>query len=143
MVRTKNWIKLLWLCFCAATSYVTSPIKWPHTRPIALGFLEIPPSGNYFPPSLNLFFIMHPLRQLTLNFELRVEFFCVQTCFHMRIPKLSCLSACPYYPEKRNLPTFVNISPTVVIDTSMERSLRVLHHGNPPKNDFLFEQVRN
>ena len=26
---------------------------------------------------------------------------------------------------------FVNISPTLVIDTSMERSSRVLHHGNP------------
>ena len=27
--------------------------------------------------------------------------------------------------------SFVNISPTLVIDTSMERSSRVLHHGNP------------
>ena len=26
---------------------------------------------------------------------------------------------------------FVNISPTLVIDTSMERSSRVLHHGKP------------
>ena len=40
------------------------------------------------------------------------------------------LSICPY-PEKRNHPSFVNISPTLVIDTSMERSSRVLHHGNP------------
>ena len=30
-------------------------------------------------------------RQLTLIFELRVEFFCVPTCFHVRIPK-PCLS---------------------------------------------------
>ena len=41
---------------------------------------------------------------------------------------------CPYpefpYAEKRNRPGFVNISPTLVIDTSMERSSRVLHHGN-------------
>ena len=37
------------------------------------------------------------------------------------------LSICPY-PEKRNYPSFVNISPTLVIDTSMERSSRVLHH---------------
>ena len=29
-----------------------------------------------------------------------------------------------------NHPGFVNISPTIVIDTSMERSSRVLHHGN-------------
>ena len=27
--------------------------------------------------------------------------------------------------------SFVNISPTLVIDTSMERSSRILHHGNP------------
>ena len=39
------------------------------------------------------------------------------------------VSVCPY-PEKGNHPCFVNISPTLVIDTSMERSSRVLHHGN-------------
>ena len=32
---------------------------------------------------------------------------------------------------KRWYHSFVNISPTLVIDTSMERSSRVLHHGNP------------
>ena len=40
-----------------------------------------------------------------------------------------CLSIYPY-PEKRNHHSFVNISPTLVIDTSMERSSRVLHHWN-------------
>ena len=40
------------------------------------------------------------------------------------------LSVCPH-PEKRNPLSFVNISPTLVIDTSMEWSTRVLHHGNP------------
>ena len=40
------------------------------------------------------------------------------------------LSICPY-PEKRYQHSFINISPTLVIDTSMERSSRVLHHGNP------------
>ena len=34
------------------------------------------------------------------------------------------------YPEKRNRPVFVDISPTLVIDTTMERSSRVLQHGN-------------
>ena len=68
-------------------------------------------------------------RQLTTNFELWVEIFCVPTCFHMRIPK-PCLSVCPH-PEKRNHHSFVNVSPTLVIDTSMERSSRVLQHGNP------------
>ena len=41
-----------------------------------------------------------------------------------------CLSIC-LYPEKRNHHSFVNISPALVIDTSIERSSRVLHHGNP------------
>ena len=68
-------------------------------------------------------------RQLTTNFELWVEIFCVPTCFHVRIPK-PCLSVCPY-PEKRYHHSFVNISPTLVIDTSMERCSRVLQHWNP------------
>ena len=37
---------------------------------------------------------------------------------------------CPY-PEKRNRLGFVDISSTLVIDASMERSSRVLQHGNP------------
>ena len=41
-----------------------------------------------------------------------------------------CPSVCPH-PEKRYHHSFVNISPTLVIDTSMERSSRVLHLGNP------------
>ena len=39
------------------------------------------------------------------------------------------VSVCPY-PEKRNHLSFVNISPTLVIDTSIERSSRVLQHEN-------------
>ena len=35
--------------------------------------------------------------------------------------------------------SFVNISPTLVIDTSMERFSRVLHHGNPKIKNFKFE----
>ena len=34
--------------------------------------------------------------------------------------------------------SFVNVSPTLVIDTSMERSSRVLHHGNPEIWFFFF-----
>ena len=41
---------------------------------------------------------------------------------------------CPYpefpYAEIRNRPGFVNISPTLVIDTSTEKSSRVLQHEN-------------
>ena len=76
-------------------------------------------------------------RRLTTNFELWVEIFCVPTCFHVRIPKL-CLSVCPHL-EKRYHHSFVNISPTLVIDTSMERSSRVLHHGNQ-KICFFFHK---
>ena len=92
-------------------------------------------------------------RRLTTNFELWVEIFCVPTCFHVRIPK-PCLSVCPSvhlsvcpsvcpHPEKRYHHSFVNISPTLVIDTSMERSSRVLHHGNPKIWFFFFLIVRN
>ena len=84
-------------------------------------------------------------RRLTTNFELWVEIFCVPTCFHVTIPKpcLSvcpsvCLSVCPH-PEKRYHHSFVNISPTLVIDTSMERSSRVVHHGKP-KIRFFFQK---
>ena len=49
-----------------------------------------------------------------------------------------CLSVCQH-PEKRSHHSFVNISPTFVIDTSMEMSSRVLHHGNP-KIWFFFQK---
>ena len=49
-----------------------------------------------------------------------------------------CLSVCPH-PKKRYHHSFVNISPTLVIDTSMERSSRVLHHGKP-KIWFFFQK---
>ena len=50
-------------------------------------------------------------------------------CRHVSIWLLkSCLSV---PREKKNHPSFVNISLTLVIDTSMERSSRVLQHGNP------------
>ena len=39
--------------------------------------------------------------------------------------------------------SFVNISPTLVIDTSMERFSRVLHHGNQKIGFFFFKKVRN
>ena len=39
--------------------------------------------------------------------------------------------------------SFVNISPTLVIDTSMERSSRVLQHGNSKIWFFSFQKVRN
>ena len=53
------------------------------------------------------------------------------------------VSVCPY-PEKRYHHSFVNISPTLVIDTSMERSSRVLHHANPKIwFFFFFKKVRN
>ena len=47
-------------------------------------------------------------------------------------------SVCPH-PEKRYHHSFVNISPTLIIDTPMERSSRVLHHGNP-KIWFFFQK---
>ena len=53
---------------------------------------------------------------------------------------------CPYpdfpYAEKRNRPGFVDISPTSVIDTSTERSLRVLQYGNQKKLTFFFLSLK-
>ena len=43
------------------------------------------------------------------------------------------------YAEKRNLPGLVDISPTLVIVTSTERSSRVLQHGS----HFFSKKVRN
>ena len=41
-----------------------------------------------------------------------------------------------------NYLSFVNISPTLVIDTSMERSSRVLHHGNPKIRVFFQKSLK-
>ena len=80
-------------------------------------------------------------RQLTTNFELK--YILCADMFHMRIPK-PCLPICPY-PEKRNHPGFVNISPTLVNDTSMERSSQVASYYTieTQKFDFFFFKVRN
>ena len=69
---------------------------------------------------------------LTLNFELLVEFFfCVPTCFHTRIP----MSVRTPRKEITLALSISVISPTVIIDTSIERFSRVLQHGNA-KNRF-------
>ena len=63
-------------------------------------------------------------RRLTTNFELWVEIF---VCRHVSIRGFQnrvCL-----HPDKRYHHSFVNISPTLVIDASMERSSRALQHG--------------
>ena len=52
------------------------------------------------------------------------------------------VSVCPY-PEKRYHHSFVNMSPTLVIDTSMERFSRVLQHGNPKIWRKKLKKVRN
>ena len=44
------------------------------------------------------------------------------------------------YPEKSNHPSFVNISPTVIIDASMERSSQVLQHK---KKSISFQKSLN
>ena len=49
--------------------------------------------------------------------------------------KIDEIEFCPFpespYSKKRNHLNFIDISPTLLIDTSMERSSRVLQHGNP------------
>ena len=61
--------------------------------------------------------------QLTPKFELWFNIF-VYRHFHAT----SEIASVRPYPEKRNQLSFVNISPTFVINTSMERSSRVLRH---------------
>ena len=119
--------------------YVEAPIQVTQFLAGIPQFSYLPPLQiNYASPTSGE---AYRDRRLTTNFEFWVEIFCVPTCFHVRIPKpclsvrpsvcLSvCLSVCPH-PEKRYHHSFVNISPTLIIDTSMERSSRVLHHGNP------------
>ena len=82
------------------------------------------------------YYVSNSDRELTLiflSFELKY-LVSRHVSIIMRIPK-SCLFVCPY-PKKRNHPIFVNITPTVAIDISIERSSRVLQHENP-KIDFL------
>ena len=78
-------------------------------------------------------------RQLTTNFELK--FFVCRHVSMWGFQNPVCLSICPY-PEKRNHHSFVNISPTLVIDTSIERSSRVPQHGHS-KIWIFFKKVRN
>ena len=47
---------------------------------------------------------------------------------------------CPY-PEKRNRSGIVNISVTLVIDTSMKMSSRVLQHGNPKNWNWILNCI--
>ena len=84
-------------------------------------------------------FIMHPCHprmhtyrdlQLTPNFELWGEIFVWTHISIWGFQNRVCPSVCPY-PEKRNHLSFVNTSPTLLIDISMERSSRVLQHENP------------
>ena len=94
----------------------------------------------------NCIFIASPLfgdayndRQLTLNLELWVKIFlCVDMFPYEDSEIVSVRLSVRSYPEKINHPSFVNISPTIVIDTSMERSSQILKHGRQ-KFEFLIK----
>ena len=70
-------------------------------------------------------------QQLTTNFELWVEILCADM-FPYEDSKTP--SVCPY-PEKINHNSFVNNSPTLVIDTSM-KGLHEYYNMETPKLDF-------
>ena len=74
-------------------------------------------------------------RRLTTNFELK--FFVCRHVSMWGFQNRVCLSV--RTPRKENHHSFVNICPTLVIDTSMERSSRVLQHGNP-NFDYFFKK---
>ena len=72
------------------------------------------------------------------------EYYSVETPnFDFFLSKKFEIEFCPYpdfpYAEERNRPGFVDICPTLVIDTSTERFSRVLQHGNH-KFDFFFQK---
>ena len=78
--------------------------------PVAIMYVSAS-SGYAFPWSGDAF----SDRQLAPNFELWAEqIFCVATGDMFPYEDSKILSVCPY-PEKRNHPGFVNISPTLVI----------------------------
>ena len=64
--------------------------------------------------------------------------------FHFPHEDSKTLSVCPY-PEKRNHHSYANVSPTLVIDTSMEMPSQVLQHRKleTQKCNFSFKKVRN
>ena len=97
------------------------------SRPAAWNY--VPDQSYYASPSSG---DAYRDRQLTTNFDLLGGNFLCADMFPNEDSKTVsvCPSVCPY-PEKRNHLSFVNISPTLVIDTSMERSSRVLQHENP------------
>ena len=67
----------------------------------------------------------------------------MQTCFHVRIPKLCLavhLSVRIQRKEISDHHRFVNISPTLVFDTSMERSSRVAATSWELKNLNFFQK---
>ena len=78
---------------------------------------------------------MHPRppgRHLREILSFRLKFSCLATRFHIRIPK-TYLSVRLYplsvsTPRKEIRPDFINISPTLVIDTSLEGASLVLQY---------------
>ena len=65
--------------------------------------------------------------QLTFNFELWIEIFCVPTCFHMRIPKL-CLSV-PQENKSPLLHPYQSYTSNWCINRKVFTSTYLLQHG--------------
>ena len=119
---------------------------WQRVHQSKVNIVHSPSTNDYL-----LFYYASPSsgeayrdRRLTTNFEfLSWNFLCADMfpCEDSETVSVR-PSVCPY-PEKRYHHSFVNISPSLVIDTSMERSSRVLQHGNPKIWFFFFKKVRN
>ena len=123
----RAWFALLKVVLGIANFCIFSALAIPFATCVNWGsyIILISFAFNYATPSSGE---AYRDRQLTTNFELWVEIFCVPNCQHVSIWGFQnpvCL-----YPEKRNHPGFVNISLTLVNKASLKRSLRVLQHGN-------------
>ena len=116
----------------------TKHLLWVYVT-VRLGIQSFREVINYYAPPSS--WEAYRDRQLTTNFELKF-FVChvlYAICFVFSMWGFQnpvCL-----YPEKRNHLSFVNISPTLVIDTSMKRSSQVLRHRNP--KIWFKKKVRN
>ena len=80
-------------------------------------------------------------RQLTPNFELWVEIFCVPTCFHMRILK-PCLSVCLSVPREKKSPSKLRQYQSYISNWYINGKVFTSTTPWKPKNLNFFRKIR-
>ena len=107
----------IWICFQKSSKFEfwLSTKSWNH-----LSFVNISPTLLIDASMERSSRVLHHGKPKMLFFFKKFEIDDIEFCPYPEFP----------YAEKRNCLGFVNISPTLVIDMSTERSSRVLQHGN-------------